>query len=1113
MAADLVDGGYRFTGMSPETLKITAVVVNTDIQGSVACKLSVGKDVESDGELLQSNLPRRSVQPPVIIRRGTVLVLGTQFTHKYVWKKPEIATQNVAFQDVLRQVLPVNPSPQMVLADGSEITLHLDFGDTPYLQHHRFSLNPVEQRPVVQISMAKVNQAIPGRGFYYIGLHAGGSTTFERKLASAPYPQEFSLSPPFSLHPEMDLRLCLLRRPYYIWPIKSVVKSSPLTASEAHKLLHAGPPEGVEHTLGKTPEITVRLHLENPRAVLDQSAKMVSRRTHLLERLGRSRKVLESLAKLASSAGELHPIAKTVCVALGQIYDNFAKVEESDEQLLDLIEDMSGCLAYVDHIKSFANVGHFQGTLKTLAPMIQLTGNLVLKYPQHGFSFQTEMGDYETLRRRFERWTREFSEGLGVESLKRLVDLQALVEDQKEFLKKHRSDILDCIRPPGMDRARPIPGCLEGTREWIFRKIETWLDDITAPNILFIKGFPGAGKSAIARSLAERVANSRRFDSSFFFERDGGIFTAPSTMLRTISSDLCRYTPFRDALVADLETRKIDFSTTSIKDQFIRLVENPLQRLLNELRVGNTVVIVVDALDECGGLGRSRLQDREHILAAIVRWSKLSPLLRLVVTSRKDTPIPEVLNPISTPLELRLSSRQASRDIEVFLKLEFRKIATTHSLPDSWPTEVDIRALAKKANGLFVWAATVVKFVDQPRPHDVLQQILTGDMNVEGDITNLYRVILRIAFCADCPEPTARFLEEFKNFIGAIVTASRPLERQTPLFTILGVEMSTIGYVCRHLRSVMMEGGKYLRFSHQSFVDFLISNACSDMFRISPCVNKRKIAFALLNLLNTGLHFDPSRFRTSYDANGPRDAKRIPGEVAYACHFWADALSGDNNGDGPILAALKTFLETKFLFWLEVLSLTSQMSCARDQLLCAKNWIGPYDFDLGCFVADAIMFVDIFQECMGKSAPHIYLSAMTFTPQSSKIHQTYSPLIHPCASVDIRTAESLRVGRSDIPAPIIYVPSGTEVAVSFEGHVDDILSVLFTRDGQIASASYDATIRFWDASSGKPVLQPFTHKKAVTCLAVSRDGSILVSGSRDGTVAVWDTESYAMLEG
>jgi hypothetical protein len=411
-------------------------------------------------------------------------------------------------------------------------------------------------------------------------------------------------------------------------------------------------------------------------------------------------------------------------------------------------------------------------------------------------------------------------------------------------------------------------------------------------------------------------------------------------MLRTISFELCRHPVFMDTLVADLGKRMIDFSTTGIVDQFHRLVKKPLQSLVKEIKDGgNAVVVVVDALDECGGLTGCRSQDRRDVLAAVKQWSTLSPFLKLIVTSRDETSISEVLKPISTPLELRLDSRHAIRDVEAFLERELRRIGVAHCLPDSWPAREEIRTLAKKANGLFVWAVTLVKFVDQPGAQDILQRILWGDLNVEGDITRLYELILKISFCPD-QQPSSGFLSEFQKFVGAIVTANRPLEKGSSLFSIIGVETTIANYICRQLRSVMAPDAKCLRFIHQSFVDFLLSEKCPPIFRILPGVTRRNISLSVLTLLNDRLQFDPSEFSTSYRSN-PKTPVHISGELAFACRIWGDNLPDfrDEELDASIVASLKTFFETKFLFWLEALSLTSQTSCALTQLLGAKQSI------------------------------------------------------------------------------------------------------------------------------------------------------------------------------
>ncbi|KAJ7769463.1 hypothetical protein B0H16DRAFT_1686239 [Mycena metata] len=1091
---------------SPETIGIVAVCMSPDVPGFLTCNLQLPADgsIVLDSVTLESKTPKKVLHIPVVIRRNAELVVAC--THRRAaWTKTTFDTEKFAFSEILSQLVAASPGGLPSDADLN-VTLRLELGDTPQVLKHVFKLKP-KLGPTVQISMAKVNSPLSGRGFHYIGFRVDGSMMFERRLTSTPYPQEYPLFPEFSFHPEMELRLCLFRRPYYIWPLKHILKSSPLTAEEAHNLLSAAPGV-IEHTFLDIP-VTVRLQLQNSAAILDQSAKIISRRTHILERLGTSRTLMENIVKCASSASEMHPIAKSVVEGLGYIYNTLAKLEDWDDKLLDLIDDMTSFLAYIDHIESFTTMDHFQKTLKALHPFIQRTGNLVLKFPQHGLSALSEMEEYESLRRTFERWTRRFSQDVGVETLKGVGMVQNMMKDQREFFRKNRRDILDQIRPTGTDRMRPIPGCLGGTRKRIFDQIDAWLDDRNSPNILWIKGSPGSGKSCIARSVVEKLSKTDGFGSSFFFERDNGGFTAPSTMLRTISTDLCRYPVFKDALLTDLGKRMVNFSTTGIEEQFHRLIETPLQ-CLHEAGNENAVIVVVDALDECGGLGASRQQDRSDVLAAIKRWATFSPSLRLVVTSRDETSIFEVLDPISTSLKLRLDSSHATKDIEAYLGLELRKIGTSHSLPD-WPSQTDVQALSAMARGLFVWAATLVKFVDQPKPQNILQQILSGNANVEGPIDDLYKLILHISFCAN-HQPNSAFLAEFKAFVGAIITANRPLAKESPLFKIINVEMSTATYICGQLRSVMIPDKPYLRFNHQSVVDFLLSAKCPAAFRINSSTSRRKISLAIFHLLDHGLHFDLSKIRTSYRPN-PSNIAGISEELAFACRAWGEILSAFEIGRGGehVMAALKSFLEAKFLCWLEVLSLTNQMSCALPQLLDAKKMIGIHD-PLAVFVADAITFVEIFGDCISKSAAHVYLSAMAFTPESSKIHQTYAPSFRPCASLVVQIAEALRNGRSAIPAPIIYVPSGNEAALAGEGHVDDILSVLFIQDGYIASASHDATIRFWDPTLGAPILMPFIHhEKPVTSLAFSQDRMLLVSGSRDGCVGIWDMNRHEIL--
>jgi WD40 repeat protein len=76
------------------------------------------------------------------------------------------------------------------------------------------------------------------------------------------------------------------------------------------------------------------------------------------------------------------------------------------------------------------------------------------------------------------------------------------------------------------------------------------------------------------------------------------------------------------------------------------------------------------------------------------------------------------------------------------------------------------------------------------------------------------------------------------------------------------------------------------------------------------------------------------------------------------------------------------------------------------------------------------------------------------------------------------------------------------------GHEDVIASVSWSPDGKtLASASYDQTVRTWDASTGK-ALKTFTHHSDFAlAVAHSPDGKMLFTGSKDRSVRLIDADT------
>ncbi|KAG8940928.1 hypothetical protein FRC03_005007, partial [Tulasnella sp. 419] len=251
-------------------------------------------------------------------------------------------------------------------------------------------------------------------------------------------------------------------------------------------------------------------------------------------------------------------------------------------------------------------------------------------------------------------------------------------------------------------------GCLEGTRTALLQAIQHWIDDANpqAPQVFWLCGLAGTGKSTVAQTVAETLQKSNRLGASFFFSRDEAERRNPLLLFSSIAYQLAWFhTSFQRCIASSLESNP-DLGRAVMRTQLEKLIIEPLQKVPINEAPRSSVVIVIDALDECNDV--DRVIDRIIILAS--ELPSLPFRFKIFITSRADPHISNTFTsspmaPITRAFLLHdIEKSIVKGDIRLYLSHHLTKIAERYSIPLPWPSQEQLTALVDRAGDLFIFA-------------------------------------------------------------------------------------------------------------------------------------------------------------------------------------------------------------------------------------------------------------------------------------------------------------------------------------------------------------------------------------------------------------------------
>ncbi|KAJ7055066.1 hypothetical protein C8F01DRAFT_1321617 [Mycena amicta] len=474
------------------------------------------------------------------------------------------------------------------------------------------------------------------------------------------------------------------------------------------------------------------------------------------------------------------------------------------------------------------------------------------------------------------------------------------------------------------------PRCHPETRKKILDDLFRWATtNHSVPAFNWLYGPAGAGKSSIMRSTCMRLQEKGRLGGSFFFKRGDSTRGNAKALFVTLAYQLASTNVDLRPSIFDQVEKDPTIVAREMSVQLQSLVIAPcLAR-----KPSSPVVFLIDGLDEC------QTPEMQREILRLIRSvaAKSSRTFRFLVASRPEAHITETFgeDTFTNAILHRTNVEQSFKDVRIYLEKEFLRILHEHSsmrgAPPTWPSKNDLNKLVSRSSGYFIYAATVVKFVEDEDlfPDEQLQLILSltwTDENPFSMLDQLYRQILS----------TVKHQNKMMQILCLIFDLDFSYSRQ--IEEILKLRTGEVGLVLRQLRSLIkitpsLEDGMRFSMHHASLIDFFRDSRRSQNFHIDSRY-QTTVVLAILSGLSSGCTtFNPWGEDASWSTG--RDTMTW----AMVERRWFKLLEGIEPSitvDSKLLSAMGRFQPPWFQPLQQPLGLSSQLSQRQEPLPLPK---------------------------------------------------------------------------------------------------------------------------------------------------------------------------------